>query len=303
VVYGQTGTTAIELSAVAAGTGGFVVSGVSQSDQLGNGRSAVAAAGDLNGDGFDDLIVGAIYADNGLILNSGAGYLIYGGPQFITGAYALGTGTGADEFVVGTAGNDTLTGNGGVDRFSAGAGNDTLVLQASDATNLANNTPAAIKAFVHGGNGIDTLRLTGSMALDLTAIANVGAMTGGTGEALSRIDSIERIDLGTDTAANTLKLSLSDVLDMAGMNLFHTGNGWSNDTGTPLGASVQRHQLVIDGTTTTDNALKDVVAVVGSGWTQAGTVTNSGTTYEVWNHTNAAQLLIDTDIIRNMNVL
>ncbi len=204
---------------------------------------------------------------------------------------------------MGSPGNDTLIGNGGVDRFSAGTSNDTVVLQASDATNLANNTPAAVKAFVDGGNGIDTLRLTGGMGLDLTLISNVGGMTGGTGEALSRVNSIERIDLGTDTAANTLKLSLSDVLDMAGMNLFHTDNGWSNDTGTPLGASVQRHQLVIDG------GANDVVDVTGgANWTQAGSVTSSISgslqTYHVWNHnSSAAQMLIDADITHNLPVI
>jgi hypothetical protein len=301
VVYGQTGNTSgIELSAVAAGSGGFVITGSTTGEQLGAG-SSVSAAGDLNGDGFADLIVGAYLADPGGRTDAGAAYIIYGGPQFFSGAYALGTGTTADELVLGTAGNDTLVGGGGVDRFSAGAGNDTIVLTSTDVTNLTSNTPAAVKAWVDGGNGIDTLRLTGGASLDLTAIVNPGGMTGGTGDKLSKINSIERIDLGTDTGANTLKLSLTDVLDMAGMNLFNTGNGWSNvDAGAfDLGASVQRHQLVVDG------AAGDVVDVAGgASWTLAGTVSSSISgatqTYNVWNHnSSAAQMLIDSDIARN----
>jgi hypothetical protein len=43
-------------SAIASGTGGFVINGENESDE--SGRS-VSTAGDVNGDGLDDLIVGA----------------------------------------------------------------------------------------------------------------------------------------------------------------------------------------------------------------------------------------------------
>ena len=98
---------------------------------------------------------------------------------------------------------------------------------------------------------------------------------------------MERIDLATDTTANTLKLRLNDVLDMAGMNLFNNTNGW-----TGLAASVGKHQVVVDGTSA------DTLSVVGgAAWTQqAGTASSSISgamqTYNVWNHnTSAAQLL------------
>src|SRR5688572_24890577 len=53
VVFGKTGTSSIDLSAVAEGTGGFVVNGQCEGDQSGN---SVAGAGDVNGDGLADLI-------------------------------------------------------------------------------------------------------------------------------------------------------------------------------------------------------------------------------------------------------
>jgi VCBS repeat-containing protein len=60
VVYGKTGGEAVELSLVASSVGGFVINGVNADDQ--SGRS-VSGAGDVNGDGFADLIVGAPFDD------------------------------------------------------------------------------------------------------------------------------------------------------------------------------------------------------------------------------------------------
>ncbi len=52
----------IELSDVAAGSGGFVMNGIDTLDRSG---LSVSGAGDINGDGLADLIVGAREADPG----------------------------------------------------------------------------------------------------------------------------------------------------------------------------------------------------------------------------------------------
>ena len=59
VVFGKSGTSAVELSAVAAGSGGFVLNGARRG---GPGGPRVAGAGDVNGDGLADLLVGAAFA-------------------------------------------------------------------------------------------------------------------------------------------------------------------------------------------------------------------------------------------------
>jgi hypothetical protein len=55
-VFGKQDTDAINLSDIVAGTGGFVIKG-----ELGSFWSGhlVSSAGDVNGDGLDDLIVSA----------------------------------------------------------------------------------------------------------------------------------------------------------------------------------------------------------------------------------------------------
>ena len=59
------------------GKNGFKISGVAAGDALPNAQTSISAAGDLNGDGIPDLIIGAAEADaNGQ--NSGAAYIVFG---------------------------------------------------------------------------------------------------------------------------------------------------------------------------------------------------------------------------------
>jgi hypothetical protein len=73
----ETGTTepeCIPLADVAMGTGGFAVDGESEGDYSG---VSVSGAGDVNGDGIGDIIVGAFKADpNGA--DSGRAYVVFG---------------------------------------------------------------------------------------------------------------------------------------------------------------------------------------------------------------------------------
>jgi hypothetical protein len=203
-------------------------------------------------------------------------------------------GTTASETFVGNDGDDALYGLGGADVMYGGAGNDVFFIDGSNITALQNPLSPGENigrlARVDGGTGIDYLSLDGSdLYLDLTAVSNQG---GGTIESFSRVESIERIDL-TGTGNNTLKIAVSDVLDMAGMNLFNDdvnldiANRWSG-----LGSIVQKHQVVVDG-----NAGDEVIA---TDWVRAaGAVSNKGQTYNIYNPITPeiyAQLLVDNDI-------
>ncbi|CAC9549109.1 hypothetical protein [uncultured Gammaproteobacteria bacterium] len=216
VIFGKKDNTTIELSAIASGTGGFVINGENMSNFNFRGIS-VSTAGDVNGDGLDDLIVGAHGAQQSNGANPGKSYVIFGKTD--TNAINLTelsgdlkytidhlgdknanilTGTSGNEIFVAGAGDDTLIGNGGMDVLNAGAGNDTITINASNITALA-QTSVGNRARVNGGGNIDTLTLDGSgLTLDLTNISN------------ARIQDIEKIDI-TGSGNNTLILNLNDV--------------------------------------------------------------------------------------------
>src|SRR5262245_19003220 len=64
------------------GSAGFVINGDDGVDYAG---SAVSTAGDINGDGFDDIVVVARKADPNLLHDAGAVYLIFGNQDGFTG--------------------------------------------------------------------------------------------------------------------------------------------------------------------------------------------------------------------------
>jgi Ca2+-binding RTX toxin-like protein len=296
VVFGRTGSGTIDLSAIANGTGGFVINGQCTGDQSGY---SVASAGDINGDGLADLIVGAPYSNPGARSNAGRSYVIFGSTSGAFAASAVDhlgsssndilTGSGIAETLVANAGNDTLIGNGGADVLYGGAGDDTFILDASNISALAAGVTSGQLARIDGGSGIDTITLAGEeLLLNLTGVANQGGSNPGS---QSRIESIERINL-TGTGNNSLTLSLNDVLDMTGMNLFNDGNGWAG-----LGASVHKHQIVLDGDSGDNVELWGFWRSIGS------TVSNSTHTYAVLGASGAAaQLLIDIRINTQLRI-
>jgi hypothetical protein len=96
VVFGRsTGfASAINLSTLS-GSNGFRLDGVAAYDQSG---IAVSAAGDVNGDGLDDLIIGAYGADPNGINNSGSSYVVFGRSTGIAATINLSTLSGSNGF-------------------------------------------------------------------------------------------------------------------------------------------------------------------------------------------------------------
>lgn len=76
VVFGGFLESPVSLASVAAGTGGFAINGESAGDVSG---LSVSGAGDVNGDGYADLLVGARDADPNGASRSGRSYVVFGG--------------------------------------------------------------------------------------------------------------------------------------------------------------------------------------------------------------------------------
>ncbi len=138
------------------GTDGFRISGVATSDRSG---ASVASAGDVNGDGIDDLIVGAAFAN---VDDSGASYVIFGRADPVSF-----TGTAADDTQGGRAAADSLSGLGGKDTLSGLGGDD--VLDGGDANDV-----------LHGGDGADDL-IGGAGSDILNGEAGADDLDGGDG--------------------------------------------------------------------------------------------------------------------------
>ena len=207
---------------------GFIIQGDAAGDQAG---SSVSAAGDVNGDGFADLIVGAPHGDDGGI-NAGEAYVLFGGPAGLsTEAVA----------VLGTDGNDDLNVDGEATVVLAGAGDDVLNIDGFGDADLLK---------LDGGTGTDTLCLVNldagtnpnsSLHLDLSTLAD------------SRISSIEHIDL-SGNGDNSLTLTRLDLLNLSEVRtegraeLRVDGNAGDRVTVTDDGW-VQRADVMIEGTT------------------------------------------------------
>jgi hypothetical protein len=79
VIFGQaSGWLAKFNLATLNGNNGFVIEGLSAGNYLGRPSVSVSTAGDLNGDGKADLVVGAPYAVLGGRVQAGATYVIFG---------------------------------------------------------------------------------------------------------------------------------------------------------------------------------------------------------------------------------
>jgi hypothetical protein len=291
MVFGRTGTTSLTVETMSASQG-FRIDGYSSTSgtQLGN---TVSAAGDMNGDGFADLVIGQQQGETtaaGTL--AGALRVVYGGVDKIetmtfqtangdaigtSGADTMTGTTGNNQLVAGD-GNDTLIGGGGADVLYGGRGNDTMVLNADNVAKLVNSGTSQNIERIDGGTGIDTIKLDGTgLVLDLTAVA------------ATAVQDIEKVDL-TGSGDNTLKLNLTDILQHAtSSNVINASNTTSG-----LAATVSKNQLMVDGDTGDKLVLTDL-----TNWTADTTnVVAGGHTYVAYNHnTSAAQLLIDQQVI------
>ncbi|KFB10914.1 Ig-like domain repeat protein [Nitratireductor basaltis] len=164
---------------------GFKVVGRASGSKTGHAGKSVTAAGDVNGDGFDDLLLGAPRPSG----TPGTAHLIYGTSR--TSQWMVLEGTNADDWITGGASSDKITGGGGADTLLGYGGDDHFIV-----------ADTAFKR-IDGGEGEDTLILSGGgIHIDMTALDEFSIL------------GIDVVDL-TGSGNNELTITEQDVLDMS----------------------------------------------------------------------------------------
>ncbi|MEM9273742.1 MAG: cadherin domain-containing protein [Cyanobacteria bacterium P01_F01_bin.143] len=200
VLFGKSDSSIIDLDQPLSPDVGFVIEGTFDTTDNENSITffQAKAAGDVNGDGLADLIIGAPFnnEDDSANDNTGKAYILFGS-DFTNTITHQGdetdnnlTGTTAAESFVAGLGNDTIAGGGGADVLYGGAGNDFIAV--ADTTFQR----------VDGGAGDDTLAVSGSdITLDMAAVRGL-------------VRNIENIDL-TGTGNNTLDITSRDLVNLS----------------------------------------------------------------------------------------
>ena len=193
---------------------GFRLDGAAAIDNAGE---SVASAGDVNGDGYDDLLVGAPQADPGGRNLAGSTYVVFGeatsavfrtagpgGGRIVGGDFAdrLTGGVGADilegrdgndtlagglgnDSLLGGAGADSLLGSGGADTLDGGAGNDTMAGGAGDDTYRVDAAGDVVTEAAGGGTDLVIASASRTLGAAVENLTLVGAGLSGTGNGLA----------------------------------------------------------------------------------------------------------------------
>ena len=152
VVFGKNGGFGSSLNlANLNGNNGFVVNGINKSDFSG---VSVSSAGDINNDGFDDVIIGANFADPNENKNAGESYIVFGSNAEFNSSLNLADLNGNNGFII----NGSNTGdNSGISVNSAGDingdGFDDLIIGAANAN--PNNQENGGEAYIIFGTDVE----------------------------------------------------------------------------------------------------------------------------------------------------
>ncbi|ELR99332.1 S-layer family protein [Gloeocapsa sp. PCC 73106] len=196
VVFGRNGgfSASLNLSTLN-GSNGFAINGVTSGDSSG---SSVSSAGDINGDGIDDLIIGAHYADpNGSY--SGQSYVVFGSNGGFSSRLNLSTLNGSNGF--------TINGINSFDRSGRsvssagdinGDGIDDLIIGASGAD--PNGSSSGQSYVVFGSNG------------GFSASLNLSSLNGSNGFTINGINAYDNSGSPVSNAGDINSDGIDDLI-------------------------------------------------------------------------------------------
>ena len=182
VVFGRSATTEVNLGAL--GTAGFQILGETANASTGY---SISAAGDVNGDGLDDILIGARGA-NGGGSNSGGGYVVFGRADTTDLALAtLGAGgveiwgQSAGDFAgTSVAGGGDFNGDGFLDYIIGATGNDSGGTNSGSAYIVFGTGTSGVFNLDDAANADGGVRIRGVAANDAagTSVEAVGDING-----------------------------------------------------------------------------------------------------------------------------
>ena len=233
--------------------------------------TSVSITSDIDGDGFDDILIGAAEATppGTTATDAGQSYVIYG--QDFTGDVNTAAGSTAmvgGQSVIGTSGADVLS-SATIDNvvLRGGAGDDILRVNGNEFRADGGGDASAVS-----GNG-DTLAIApGNSGLDFDFTSAAG---GTEFNVNGRYTGIERIDL-TGNGTNDVKLDVRDLLDL----------------------STTTHVLSIVGDSDIDSVDSNETWIANG--QRAGAGIDAGVTFNEYIISgNAATLLVDDTLIQS----
>jgi hypothetical protein len=202
------------------GNNGFVINGIDAGDELG---ASVSGAGDINGDGIDDLIIGAPAADPNGNTNTGETYIVFGKSDGFDATFNLSQLNGSNGFVINGIDGDYSGGSVSAAGDINGDGIDDLIIGASTAD--ANGNSGAGKTYVVFGS---------SEGFD--ARINLSELDGNNGFVLNGIDESDYSG-GSVSAAGDINGDGIDDLIIGASRADSNGNSGAGATYVVFGSS------------------------------------------------------------------
>ncbi|MEO1132080.1 MAG: hypothetical protein AAFX40_05160 [Cyanobacteria bacterium J06639_1] len=193
------------------GSNGFIVNGQNPGDELGEGVSGI---GDFNGDGIDDIALGAPNVTANGNEDAGRAYIIFG--------------RASTPVVPGDEQNNVLAGTDAAEIFEAGAGNDGIEAGGGDDIII----PGTGNDTIDGGEGIDTARFEGDRASFPIQVRGDSLHVGSNSDVLTNVEILEFNDVSLDVAelrtelvrvevGNTIAIALPQPVAPDALNLYN----------------------------------------------------------------------------------
>ena len=178
------------------GSNGFAINGINRSDQSG---TSVSGAGDINGDGIDDIIIGAPFASPSGNRDAGQSYVIFGSRKGFSASFNLSSLNGSNGFAInGIAVGDSSGGSVSAAGDVNGDGIADIIIGARQAS--AHGAASAGQSYVIYGsrNGF-------------SPSINLGSLNGSNGFA---INGIKRLDYSGSSVSGAGDINGDGIADL-----------------------------------------------------------------------------------------